>query len=314
MNLRRYVKKAIRKAKNWLDEGEKSPQIAPAPEPVPFDNSYPWLQTNFVELMKDPVCAHRPQYAWGMLQGAALARVLGIKRIAVFEFGVASGAGLVSMERIAEYCEQNAGIRIEVFGFDTGTGAPKPKDYRDTPYRFGEGFYPCDKEELKKRLRRATMIYGMVSATVEAFVRDNRIPVGFAAFDFALYTATRDALPLLAAPHDMLLPRTPCSFRSSFGKENCEYTGEQLAISEFNAAHPTRKLCRITGLHYYVPDNLNGQWTQAEFNLHIFDHPLYGAPGSFKQSAVIDINGREAFVDARAGINLSNARWQDRSQ
>lgn len=314
MKLKRYIKKALQKVKQQLDEPEQKPGKPKQPVVVPFDNSYDWINANFLEIMKDPVCSHRPQYTWGILQGTALAAVLGIKRIAVMEFGVASGAGLVAMERIAEFCEQKTGVGIDVFGFDTGTGCPKLTDYRDTPYRFGEGFYPCDRDELKKRLRRATMHYGMVKETVESYIRKNRTVVGFAAFDFALYTATRDALPLFSASPEFLLPRTPCTFRSTFGKENCEYTGEQLAISEFNAAHPMRKLCRIRGLHYYIPPQHDGSWTEAEFTLHIFDHPLYAHPGSVKQSAVIDINGREAFVDARTGITLDNARWQAKSQ
>lgn len=314
MKLRRCLKRAIQRTRQWLDEPEPAPKTHTLSAPVAFDNSYPWINANLLELMADPVCRRRPQYVYGILQGSALARVLGIKRIAVVEFGVACGAGLVSMERTAEYCERKTGVEIEVFGFDTGTGAPKPGDYRDMPYRFGEGFYPCDRAELAKRLTRATVFYGLVNATVETFIRDNATPIGFAAYDFALYSATRDALPLLAAPHSVLLPRTPCSFRSTFGKENCEFTGEQLAISEFNASHPNRKLTRIRGLHYFVPPELSGFWTEAEFILHIFDHPLYGAPNSLRQSAYIDIDGHEAFIEPDSGLDLGTARWQAGSQ
>ena len=41
----------------------------------------------------------------------------------MLEFGVAGGAGLVAMERVAEGTESLIGIRIEVHGFDTGVRA-----------------------------------------------------------------------------------------------------------------------------------------------------------------------------------------------
>jgi hypothetical protein len=46
--------------------------------------------------------AARPQYVWGVLNGAFLARALGIPRISVIEFGVAGGNGLVVLESIAD--------------------------------------------------------------------------------------------------------------------------------------------------------------------------------------------------------------------
>jgi hypothetical protein len=54
------------------------------------------------------------------LQGAHLAKALGIKRVSVIEFGVAGGNGLVALDRIAEKVEQALGIDIDVYGFDTG--------------------------------------------------------------------------------------------------------------------------------------------------------------------------------------------------
>src|SRR5271156_3346394 len=74
--------------------------------PVPFDNTYPWLNYTFLKLMKDSGCAQRQQYAWGVIQGAALAKVLGISRISVIELGVAGGCGLITLERIAENVEK----------------------------------------------------------------------------------------------------------------------------------------------------------------------------------------------------------------
>lgn len=308
MIAKRAVKKTLRKVKDWLSEEEPSPVANNGAEPLAFDNSYKWLDATFNRLMEDPVCAQRPQYLWGTLQGAALAKVLGLDRISVMEFGVASGAGLVSLERAAEHCQKAVGIGVEVFGFDTGTGYTALSDYRDLPYKLIEGYYPCDKEALQKRLHRAKMKYGLVKETVDAVIQEGIPPIGFAGFDFSIYSATRDALRLFSATHSMLIPRAPCSFRSTVGKDRCEYTGELLAISEFNSAHEMRKVCRIPGMSYFVPPRLGGYWTQMMYTLHIFDHPLYNKPDAYMQSAIIDITGREIFVEAKSADNLKEAR------
>ena len=40
---------------------------------IPFDNTYPWLSYAFSQVIKDRRCGTRPQYVWGVAQGAALA-------------------------------------------------------------------------------------------------------------------------------------------------------------------------------------------------------------------------------------------------
>ncbi len=279
---------------------------------IPFDNSTEWLNAAFSKLMVEPDLAVRPQYAWGVLHGAALAKVLGVSRISVVEFGVASGAGLLSMERIAEAVECLVGIGIDVFGFDTGKGHLKPRDYRDMPHRWFAGYYPCDQQELQRRLKRSRLIYGDVEQTIGPFIAARHPPVAFVGWDFSVYTATRAGLRLFDGESAGLLPRTLCSFRSSIGPENCEYTGELLAISEFNASHERRKLCKIHGLNYFVPTRHSGHWVEWLYTLHIFEHPLYTAPQSYSLSAAIDIDGRETSVEARFGENVKSALSSDR--
>jgi len=46
--------------------------------PAPFDNRYPWLNYAFSDLCRLTKGAF-PQYAWGVTQGAALAKVLGFR-------------------------------------------------------------------------------------------------------------------------------------------------------------------------------------------------------------------------------------------
>jgi hypothetical protein len=100
---------------------------------------------------------------WGVLQGASLAKILGLPRVSVFEFGVAGGAGLVNLERIAELVEQKTGVGIDIYGFDTGKGLPKPKDHRDVPYMWEEATFrwtntssaPVEAGAPQTRARRA---------------------------------------------------------------------------------------------------------------------------------------------------------------
>lgn len=113
----------LRRVKRRLSDEEYNP--SPTVPDVPFDNRDEWKQATYLKLNQDPLCAKRPQYIWGVLQGAALGKVLGIERISVIEFGVVGGAGLIAMERAAELAEGMVGIEIDIYGFDTGVGMQK---------------------------------------------------------------------------------------------------------------------------------------------------------------------------------------------
>ena len=136
-----------------------------------------------------------PDYLWGVLHGAYLARALGIKAVSVLECGVAGGNGLIALERSAAIeVERLFGVRIQPLGFDTGTGLPKPTDVRDCPNLFSPGDYPMDPDKLRGRLRRAELVLGDVADTIPAFVERAADPVAFVALDLDLYTSTRHAL------------------------------------------------------------------------------------------------------------------------
>lgn len=316
MGSKNRVKQILNAFAFQREEAPHANQPPTGPLSIPFDNSYEWLFAAFDRVMLEPECATRPQYVYGILQGTALARVLGIKHISVIEFGVGGGAGLLAMERIAEHVEKMVEIAIDIYGFDTGIGFPKPKDYRDIPYKWSEGFYPCDKNELSKRLRRSHFKIGLLSETLPAFVQNRVSPIAFVATDTCLYSSTKDALKLFDAHPDLLLPRLPCSFRSAVGKDFSDFTGELLAISEFNAEHPMRKISPIRGLDYFIQPRYRSFWILMLHSLHIFDHPLYGHPESQQQSAIVDINDREHFVDVKDGLSSegSNVRVKARSQ
>lgn len=296
--IKRVLRSVLQAMRRWLDDTQTQPRSVSPPESVPFDNSYRWLWVSMEKFMNDPIASQRPHYAWGVLQGAALGKVLGFHRVSMLEIGVAGGAGLLAMERAAELCEELVNIKIEIVGFDTGVGIPKPHDYRDMPYKWSEGYYPCDVAELKRRLRQAELRIGLLKETMPAFIARNPAPVAFVAFDTGMYSSSKDALSLFEGAHDVLLPRVCCAFRSAVGKDMSEYSAELLAISEFNYGHTMRKISPIRGLTYFIPPKFRWWWIDTMYSLHIFDHPLYGAPDAYNRSAAIDLDGTEHFRPA----------------
>lgn len=265
--LTEVVKKALLKTRNWLANASPyGPQDS-------YAVSYT-LNPILVEVLKFDGCCH--QYAWGMVQGVSLAKVLGISRVSALEFGVAGGNRLVVLEKIAEQVHRIFGVAVDVFGFDTGTGLPKPKDYRDMPNLWSEGFFLMDVEKLKRRLRHAQLILGDTKETVSKFILSNPSPVAFASFDLDYYTSTMHALVLFEADHGLLLPRVHCYFDDILGFTFGDHVGERLAISEFNESHQTRKISAIYGLRYYVPERYSNWMWEKQYMAHIFDHPLYG--------------------------------------
>lgn len=295
MGLKHVIRTLVRSIRTWVAEDTSQPEVPHVISDVPFDNSYKWLWASMINVMQDPVASKRPHYVWGVLQGAALGKVLGSNRVSVMEIGVAGGAGLLALERVAELCEASVDVKIDVYGFDTGVGVPKPQDYRDLPYKWSEGYYPCDMAKLKQRLRRAELRVGLLKDTMPAFTTQRHGPVAFVGFDTGMYTGTMDALSLFHGRHDLLLPRVPCSFRSAIGKDASAFAGERLAISEFNADHVMRKLSKIFGLTYFVPPQFRWWWIDMMYTLHMFDHPQYGVPDAYQLSAVIDLDDNEEF-------------------
>jgi hypothetical protein len=219
----------------------------------------------------------RPYLGYGMCEAAEQAMRHGIPRLVAVEFGVGRGDGLLILEGIASELERHFDVRWDVVGFDLGSGLPEPTDYRDCPYIWQKGHYEMDVPAVRSRLRRAELILGPVASTVPTFVATLRSPVGFVSFDLDFYSSTRDAMVLLDAAPELLLPRTFCYFDDIVGPDaelHNHFAGELLAIDEFNASHTSAKLAKIHGLqHKRVAPCL---WSDQMFVLHRFDHPEYG--------------------------------------
>lgn len=220
----------------------------------------------------------RPAYAYGIYQAARQAKALGVRELSLIEFGVAAGAGLLAMERIAADIHRETGVEFRIFGFDMGDGLPAPRDYRDLPYVYRGGFYPMDRSALLPRLRRGELILGDVRDTVPAFVRGGTFPpVGFVSFDLDYYSSTVDALAILSGPDERYLPRAFCYFDDVIFEAglHSEYTGELLAIREFNAREPRMKLALPNG--FWLTRVRPAEWNHQLYVCHRFDHPLYNA-------------------------------------
>ena len=111
----------------------------------------------------------RPNYAYCIYHSSILAKKLGYTSISFIEFGVAGGNGLIFIEKFANRIKKNLDINIEIYGFDLGEGLSKPKDFRDLPYWFKEGFYKMDLGKLKKKLTCTKLIIGDVNVTLNTF-------------------------------------------------------------------------------------------------------------------------------------------------
>ncbi|HTA68090.1 MAG TPA: hypothetical protein VK776_07420 [Bryobacteraceae bacterium] len=179
----------------------------------------------------------RPQYAFGVKQAIYLASKLKYPKVSVIEFGVASGGGLLALEKYAAEFGTRAGMVVEVYGFDLGQGLPAPLDYRDLGYVWKRGAYQMDVEGLKKRLKSAKLLLGDVRETVSEFLHSEHAPIGFISFDLDYYGSTTAALELFTGQDRTLLPRVICYFDDivSDGHQlHCNRVGELLAIDEFN--------------------------------------------------------------------------------
>ena len=199
----------------------------------------------------------RPHFGYGVYHAADQAVRLGVPAISVIEMGVAGGNGLLALEGIAAEIGAYFGIGISVFGFDLGSGLPRPVDYRDVPHAWEEGFFKMDQDKLRGRLKHASLIIGEVDRTVLEFIAKGGFPpIGFVSFDLDYYSSTRSAFGLFAGSFETRLPRTYCYFDDLMWPDlACQnkFIGELCAIRDFNVEHEFQKICPIYGLRYRVP-------------------------------------------------------------
>jgi len=220
----------------------------------------------------------RQHSAYGILKAADFCREYGIKKLAVCEFGVGTGTGLINMAIIAEKVAKITGVEIRVFGFDSGVGLPtRPVDYRDHPEHYTQGDHAMDVEALKNRLpANAELVLGEISQTVPPFLdwlRQEGFVLGYAAVDVDYYSSTVDTLKVFTGARELYLPLVVLYFDDINDISHHPSAGELLAIDEFNHHHALRKI-------YADPFLENrrifrrANWIKHMRNLHVLDHKI----------------------------------------
>lgn len=212
----------------------------------------------------------RLEYAVMMCISAAQAVAMQARTMTVIEFGVYRGDGLRALVDIGA---RITGLKFQFFGFDTGTGLPKPRDYRDHPEIWHAGnFDDVDYNWLRRVLPdHATLVIGYMAETVPAFSHDRldaKAPVAFVAVDSDLYSSAVSALKLFEADPMFFVPAPMVYFDDvddiATFNSRC---GEALAIQEFNARNQLRFIeRRRSELHGY-------------YTCHVLDHPARSGAG-----------------------------------
>lgn len=220
----------------------------------------------------------RPYYAYIVYHAALLAKKLGYQRISVLEFGVGGGNGLVNLEKHAQQSSRLCSVDIDIYGFDTGEGLPEPFDYRDLPYHWKKGFFKTDVPKLQANLKSTKLVLGDIRETAKDFFEKySPAPIGAIAYDFDFYSSTAIALSMLNAGEKNYLPRVFCYFDDTIGTEKelyNDYTGERLAINEFNQDQSKVKL----GIPYHlISRKVVEPWFHQIWIGHFFEHSRYNA-------------------------------------
>ncbi len=216
------------------------------------------------------------QFAYGLLMAVETAKQYGFDSIAVAEFGVYNGRGLRIMADMAGRLSKQSGVKINVYGFDTGEGVTAPQDYRDIPHMHSHGGYAMNSvDALKDELDgKAELVIGDI-AEIELLsdVMDPQIPLGFASVDVDLYSSTMATFDLLAtARPNSLLPVVNLYIHDSYGRQHYHrFVAQLLAVDDFNNGSSDRKIDidRFIGWWYGKTE----PWHASMYAMHSVNYP-----------------------------------------
>jgi hypothetical protein len=218
----------------------------------------------------------RQQHAYALLASADLAKQYGFRKLTAIEFGVADGAGLLNICKIAQRITGATGIEFNIIGFDAGSGMPEPVDYRDHPEYYATGDFEMQAPDaLRRRLPdNAQLVIGNVRDTVPRFLNNlsSEFPIGFVSIDVDYYSSTVDALKILEGDPNLYLPMVEMYLDDVDFPGHSEFAGEILAAKDFSAAHEMRKISTATFLREHRLFK-NAKWISHMYRLHVFDHP-----------------------------------------
>lgn len=232
----------------------------------------------------------RQQNAFCLLKAAEFAKSMGLQSVTVIEFGVAAGAGLLNICQISKNITSITGVHFNIFGFDTGTGMPAPRDYRDQPEVFNEGYFPMvDKEKLLKALPdNAKLIIGDVEQTVSNFIQtlSKDSPIGFISVDVDFYWSAKKCLNILLCEPENYLPMTLIYLDDIGVTSSNLWVGELLAVNEFNTENDYRKIHPYTFLRSQRIFKQT-RWIDQIFLMHTLDHKWRSAQKEKPEEAYI---------------------------
>lgn len=224
---------------------------------------------------------HRPNYAYGMLRAADMARFAGKKKATVCEFGVATGNGLMNMVELAAMIKTETGIELRVVGLDSGQGLPIVEGYADHPELWSPGdFAMTNRDDLRRRVGdRAELIFGDIADTVDGFVAslDESAPLAFISVDVDIYSGSKSALRSLTGRPELYTPAISIYLDDTQFFFANRWCGELLAIEEYNQLNAMRKIDEDRSLPGHRPDSIT-YWYRSMYVCHILDHELRTKP------------------------------------
>jgi hypothetical protein len=224
-----------------------------------------------------------------MLRAADLAVYFEKRTVTVLEFGVASGAGIMNMIKLADLIHAETGVTFEIVGFDTGAGLPSVQGYKDHPEVWNPGDFRTEQKSLLERKLegKARIIWGDVGETGQTFLDslDERAPIGFASVDVDLYSSTIFLLHCFEGDTSKYLPAISLYFDdTSFFFAN-RWCGELAAIEEFNDRNAMRKIDQDRSLPGHRPSKFEA-WYKAMYVCHVLDHPARQSPRARGELAI----------------------------
>ena len=133
-----------------------------------------------------------------------------------------------------------------------------------------------DVTKLQGQLKVAKIVLGEIERSSKDFFETyDPAPVGAIMHDFDFYSSTAVGLRMLEVDERFFLPRVFCYFDDTTGSElelYNDYTGERLAINEFNQTHDHIKLALP---YHLLSEPIRERWHHRIWICHFFTHSRY---------------------------------------
>lgn len=218
----------------------------------------------------------RRHHAYCLLDAADNAISEGKDRVTIIEFGVATGAGLINLQKIAKNITASTGVSFDIYGFDTGEGMPAPESFKDHPELYQKGDFPMDFKSLHAALDSNTkLILGPIENTIPKFLKQDfqSCPIAFISIDVDYYSSTVQALNILSMKPNQYLSKVSLYLDDLEDMSHNSWCGELAAVNEFSEKNEFRKIEKHSFLRGYRIFK-NARWIDHIFYAHILDHPL----------------------------------------